>query len=168
MATQEKNEVAVKSDKAVDKPAARVISPFEDFERFFDQLVPRGWLRSMPWPQALTPVTGEMQRWVPSVDVIDRDKEVVVKAEIPGAKKEDIQISLTGNVMTIKGETKREEKEEKGDYYRCEISRGSFSRMLTLPADVDDAKAKAEVRDGMLEITLPKLEQAKTRDIKVQ
>ena len=168
MATQEKNEVAVKSNEAVDRRAARVMSPFEDFERFFDQIVPRSWLRSMPWPRALAPEAGEMQRWVPSVDVIDRENEVVVKAEIPGVKKEDIQISLTGNVMTIKGETRHEEKEEKGDYYRCEISRGSFSRMLTLPADVDDTKAKAEVRDGMLEVTLPKLEQAKTRDIKVQ
>jgi HSP20 family protein len=168
MATQEKHEVPVKSGKAIDKPAARIMSPFEDFERFFDQIVPRSWLRSMRWPRALAPEAGEMQLWVPSVDVIDRDDEVVVKAEIPGVKKEDIHISLTGNVMTIKGETKREEKEEKGDYFRCEISQGAFSRMLTLPADVDDTKAKAEVRDGMLEITLPKLEQAKKRDIKVQ
>jgi HSP20 family protein len=70
--------------------------------------------------------------------------------------------------MTIKGQTKREEKEEKGDYYRCEISRGEFSRMLTLPADVDDTKAKAELRDGVLEISLPKAEGTKKRDVKIQ
>ncbi|MGZ5170799.1 MAG: Hsp20/alpha crystallin family protein, partial [Burkholderiales bacterium] len=86
----------------------------------------------------------------------------------PGVKKEDIHISLTGNLMTIKGETKHEQKEEKGDYYRCEIARGAFSRMVTLPADVDDTRAKAELHDGMLEITLPKMEQAKKRDVKIQ
>jgi HSP20 family protein len=168
MATQEKHEIAVTSEKPVEKRATHVVSPFEDFERFFDQIVPRSWLRSMRWPRALAPEASEMQLWVPSVDVIDRDDEVVVKAEIPGVKKEDIHISLSGNVMTIKGETKHEEKEEKGDYYRCEIAQGAFSRMLTLPANVDDTKAKAEVRDGMLEVTLPKLEQAKKRDIKIQ
>ncbi|MGZ8198903.1 MAG: Hsp20/alpha crystallin family protein, partial [Burkholderiales bacterium] len=89
------------------------------------------------------------------------------KVEIPGIKKEDLHVSLTGNMMTIKGETKTEEKEEKGDYYRCEISRGSFARSVMLPAEVDDSKAKAEMKDGMLEITLPKLEQAKKRDIKI-
>jgi HSP20 family protein len=168
MATQEKHEVAVKSGKALEKPAARMMSPFEDFERFFEQIVPRGWLRSMRWPRAMAPELGETQLWVPSVDVLDRDDEVVVRAEIPGVKKEDIHISLTGNLMTIKGETKHEEKEEKGDYYRCEISHGAFSRMVTLPVDVDDTKAKAVVHDGMLEVTLPKLEQAKRRDIKIQ
>ncbi|GIX28653.1 MAG: hypothetical protein KatS3mg123_2534 [Burkholderiales bacterium] len=82
--------------------------------------------------------------------------------------KEDIEISLTGNVLTIKGETKREEKEEKGDYYRCEISRGAFSRTVSLPAEVDESKAKASLNDGVLEITLPKTETAKKRTIKVE
>jgi len=145
-----------------------MVSPFEDLERFFDPLAPRSWLRSMRWPRALAPEMGEIELWTPRIDVIDLDDDVVVKAEMPCVKKEDIHVSLTGNLMTIKGETKREQKEEKGDYYRCEISRGTFSRMVTLPADVDDAKAKAELHDGMLEITLPKLEQAKKRDIKIQ
>ena len=87
---------------------------------------------------------------------------------MPGVNKEDVHVTITGNRMTIKGETRHEEKEEKGDYYRCEISRGSFSRSVTLPVDVDDTKAKAEIKDGMLEITLPKIEEAKKRDIKIQ
>jgi HSP20 family protein len=140
-----------------------MISPFEDFEQFFEQIVPRGWLRSTGWPRALA----QAPVFAPSVDVIDRDDEVVVKAEVPGVTKEEIHVSLTGNLLTIKGETKQEQKEEKGDYYRCEISRGAFSRMVTLPADVDDTKAKAELRDGMLEITLPKLEPAAKKDIKI-
>jgi HSP20 family protein len=122
----------------------------------------------MRWPRLLTPDLEALAGGVPKVDVIDRDNEVVVKAEMPGVKKDDIRVSLVGNVMTIKGETKREEKEEKGDYYRCEISRGEFSRMLTLPAEVDESKAKAELHDGVLEVTLPKIETAKKRDIKVE
>jgi HSP20 family protein len=67
---------------------------------------------------------------VPHLDVVDRDNEVVVRAELPGVRREEIEISLTGNLLTIKGETKREEKEEKGDYYRCETSQGSFPVLL--------------------------------------
>lgn len=84
----------------------------------------------------------------PSVDVIDRDDEVLVRAEVPG-------------------ETHAEEKEEKGDYYRCEISRGTFTRSIGLPAAVDDTKAKASMKDGMLELTLPKVEKSKRHTIAI-
>ena len=168
MATQEKHEVAVKTGKPSEKLPARTGRRFDDFEDFLDQVMPRGWFPSMRWPRLFTPELETLAAGCPKVDVIDRDNEIVVKAEIPGVRKEDIRVSLTGNVMTIKGETKREEKEEKGDYYRCEISRGEFSRMLTLPAEVDESKAKAELHDGVLEITLPKAETARKRDIKVE
>jgi len=92
---------------------------------------------------------------------------VVVRAEMPGYKKEDIDISVSNSTLTIKGETKSEEKEEKGDYYRCEISRGAFSRMIPLPAEVDDAKAKASMKDGVLELTLPKLEKSRRHAIAI-
>jgi HSP20 family protein len=104
---------------------------------------------------------------LPKLDVIDRDNEVVVKAEVPGVKKEDLEISVTGDLFTIKGQTRREEKEEKGDYYRSEVSQGSFSRTVTLPATVDEAGAKAQLKDGMLEVTLPKTEKSKKRAIKI-
>jgi HSP20 family protein len=168
MATQEKTEVAVKGAKPPEKAVSRTMSPFEEFERFFDQIAPRMWLRSMRWPRGLQLEAEEMQKWAPSVDVIEREKEIVVKAEVPGVQKEDVHVSLSGNLMTIKGETRREEKEEKGDYYHCEISRGAFSRMVTLPADVDEKNAKAELRDGMLVVTVPKLEQPKKTDIEIQ
>jgi HSP20 family protein len=167
MATLEKHEVPVKIAKSAEKMPARVLSPFDEFERFFDQLAPRGWLSPLRWERPLMPDLSALEARLPKLDVIDRDDEVIVKAEIPGVKKEDLHVSLTGNMMTIKGETKTEEKEEKGDYYRCEISRGSFARSVMLPAEVDDSKAKAEMKDGVLEITLPKLEQAKKRDIKI-
>jgi HSP20 family protein len=168
MTTQEKHEVAVKSGKTAEKLPARMGRRLDDFERFFEQMMPRAWFPAMRWPRLFAPDVEALAGGFPKVDVLDREDEVIVKAELPGVKKEDIRVSLAGNMMTIKGETKREEKEEKGDYYRCEISRGEFSRMFTLPSDVDETKAKAELHDGVLEITLPKLETAKKREIKVQ
>jgi HSP20 family protein len=90
----------------------------------------------------------------------------MLRAEVPGVEKKDIDVSVTGNSVTIKGETKREEKEEKGEYYRSEISRAAFSRTLALPAQVDPERANASFKDGVLEITLPKVEKAKRRTLK--
>jgi len=101
------------------------------------------------------------------VDVIDRDDEVVVRAEVPGVEKDDLDVSVSDNAVTIKGETKREEKEEKGDYYRCEISRGTFARTVVLPDYVDSDSVKAKFEDGVLELTLPKVEKVKRRSIKI-
>jgi HSP20 family protein len=140
--------------------------PIEDLERVFDEFVRRPWLG--PWRDRQTDWRLPLDVSVPKLDVIDRDSEVVVKAELPGVKKEDVEISISGDVLTLKGETKREEKEEKGDFYRCEISQGSFWRTVTLPAEVNEAGAKAQLRDGMLEVTLPKAEKAKKRPIKVE
>lgn len=169
MATQEKHEVAVKSGQPQRTLPARARRRFDDFERFFEQIMPGDRRPSLRWPRLFAPdLEALAEGGAPKVDVIDREDEVIVKAEIPGVKKEDIRVSVAANVMTIRGETKHEEKEERGDYYRCEMSRGEFSRMLTLPADVDDTKATAELHDGVLEITLPKVEAAKKREIKVQ
>ena len=156
-------EVTVKKGE-IQKAPSRMLSPFEGFDRMVDEFFGRGWMRPSRRDWLAFP---EFEITMPKVDVIDRDEEVVVRAEVPSVKKEDIEISISGNMVTIKGETKKEEKEEKGDYYRAEISRGAFSRMVTLPADVDESKAKASLKDGVLELTLPKLEKAKRRTIKV-
>lgn len=142
----------------------RMLRPalFSDFDRMFDDFFGRRWMR----PFGLERPFGEMVA-LPSVDVIDRDDEVVVRAEVPGYKKEDIEISVSNSSLTIKGEMKTEEKEEKGDYYRCEISHGAFTRTVALPAEVDDSKAKASMKDGMLELTLPKLEKSKRHTITI-
>ena len=87
---------------------------------------------------------------------------------MPGVNKDDLDISLTENTITIQGSSDRQEKEEKGNYYRCEISRGTFSRSVVLPSDVDEEKAKAVFKDGMLEVTLPKVEKSKRRSIQIE
>jgi HSP20 family protein len=86
---------------------------------------------------------------------------------VPGVEKKDLDISVGEDSVTIKGSTSKEEKEEKGDYYRREISRGSFIRTVALPATVDGTKAKASFKDGMLELTLPKTEKAKRHSVKL-
>lgn len=147
----------------------RALNPFEEMDRFFESRFPSGWMRpfhwTLPsWSEVNAPFEGKM----PNVDVIDRENEIVVKAELPGVDKKDLDISVTKNTVTIKGSTSHEEKEEKGDFYRCEMSRGSYSRTLHLPAEVNEEKAKAKFKDGILELTIPKVEKAKRRIIKVE
>ena len=157
------------SKKEVEKvQPTRMLSPFEEMERMFESGFPSRWMRPHrwgwpKWAELPAPFEGK----TPSVDVIDRDGEVVVKAELPGVDKKDLDISVTNNTVTIKGKTSHEEKEEKGDYYRCEISRGEYARTLSLPAEVDESKAKASFKDGILELTLPKKEKSKRRKIEV-
>ncbi len=164
--------VTVKKGKVERATPGRALAPFDEMDRMFDRLFgdvwSRQWLRPgrrewPSWAAEMAPFEGR----VPRVDVIDREDEVLVKAELPGVDKDDVDVSMSGNTLTIKGSTKREEKEEKGDYYRCEISTGSFARTLTLPTDVDGEKAKAKFEDGVLELTLPKIEGAKRRSIKI-
>jgi HSP20 family protein len=146
----------------------RALSPFEEMDRMFENFFGRGWPRS--WMQPLRwelPAMPEMELRMPKVDVIDQDNAVVVRAEVTGVKKEDIEVSLGDNTVTIRGRTSHEEKEKKGDYYRSEISRGEFSRTVALPCDVDSSKSSAKLENGILELTLPKLEKAKRRTIKV-
>ena len=148
-------------------PAAHALSPFEEMDQLFNHFMRRGWMRPwrFEWPNmSETPLPGMK---LPKIDVIDREAEVLVKAELPGVDKKDVDISVGEDSLTIRGETRHEEKEEKGDYYRSEITRGSFSRTVALPATVDAAGAKAAMDNGVLEITLPKLEKAKRRSIPV-
>ncbi len=105
---------------------------------------------------------------LPGLDVIDRDNEILVRAEVPGIEKKDLDISLTDNLLTVKGQSSSEKKEEKGDYHRHEISHSSFARSVTLPGMVDSTKAAAVMKDGILEITLPKMEPSKRRNIAVK
>lgn len=96
----------------------------------------------------------------PRIDIVDSEKEICIKAELPGMDEKDIDVSLSGSILSIRGE-KKEEKEDKGkDYYRMERSYGSFSRSVQVPADVDESKIRAHMRKGVLNIILPKTEKA--------
>jgi HSP20 family protein len=162
-------EVATSKETEIQRAEpTRALSPFEEMDRLFESLYPRHWMHPLRWEH---PLWSEMMRplegRIPKLDVLDRDDDVLVRAEVPGFAKEDLDISVTDNTVTIKGESKHEEKEEKGDYYRCEISRGSFARTVALPGNVDPDKAAAKFTDGILELTIPKVEKAKRRTVKV-
>lgn len=152
---------------------SRLPAAFEEFEhyldRFFDDFMsPRGWLRPMRWQQPMWDRLASLEPRMPKVDVIDRDKEVVIRAEIPGVERKDLDISVTDNTVTIKGSSRQEHKEEEGDYYRCEITHGAFARTLALPSEVDADHAKASFENGVLELTLPKQKSAHRRRIEVR
>ena len=149
--------------KKGDVTPARAMSPFEEMEHWMEQLS-RNMFRPLRWDWPNVP---QLRSSMPKVDVIERDNEVLIRAEVPGVKKEDLEVSMTDNTVTIKGATRHEEKEEQGDYYRHEISKGSFSRTVALPGDVDNDKAKTSFKDGVLEVTVPKVEKAKRKNIKV-
>jgi HSP20 family protein len=94
--------------------------------------------------------------------------EIVAKAELPGLTKEDIEVKITENVLTIKGEKKKEEEVKEKDYYRSERSYGSFMRSVELPREVQADKIKATFKNGILEVRLPVSEEAKKKEIKVK
>ena len=103
-----------------------------------------------------------------AVDMYETDQDVVIKSSVPGVKADDLDITITGDTLTIKGETKTEEKVEKANYIRQERRYGTFCRSLTLPTTIVTEKAKAEFENGMLTLTLPKAEEVKPKTIKVK
>jgi len=94
--------------------------------------------------------------WVPTIDVMEKDDKYIVKADLPGMKEEDVDVSVVGDALVIKGERKEESEVKEEDYYCCERSYGSFSRSVALPSNVDADKIEADYSDGVLEVTLPK------------
>jgi HSP20 family protein len=106
--------------------------------------------------------------WTPAVDIFDKGGEVVIHAELPGIKKEDIDVRVENNVLTIRGKKERKEEVKEEGYFRAERSYGSFSRSFSLPTTVEVSKIAAEYRDGVLTLRLPKAEEAKPRQIEVK
>jgi HSP20 family protein len=116
-------------------------------------------------PRAL--VSGGFGAFTPSLDVKESDKDFTIRAELPGVEEKDIEVTLTNDAVTIKGE-KKEEKEDKGkNYYYMERSYGSFNRVIPLAVETDANKAQASFKNGVLNITIPKSASAKTKGTKV-
>jgi HSP20 family protein len=126
-------------------------------ERVFDEL---GRWR---WPSWME----EEGTFMPAIEVGETDDEVVVKAQVPGMKREDLQVELLDGSLTIKGEAKEEKEEKKKSYYRREFSYGQFARSIALPSGVDTSEASAELRDGVLNVHVPKTEEAKKHSVKL-
>jgi HSP20 family protein len=128
-------------------------------EDFFDRRMRPWW----PWPR-----DESMEIAAPAVDLYEEKDEIVVKAELPGMDKNNIEVNLSDHQLIIKGEKKKEEEVKEENYYRSERSYGSFLRALELPTDVHADKVKASFKNGILEVRLPKTEEAKAKEIKVK
>ena len=136
-------------------PFAEMASLRDTVDRLFED--PRSWRVSL----------GNAGDFFP-VDVLDTNDDVVVKASLPGVEPEDIEISVTGQVLTLRGETREEQEEKAQNWYRRERRQGTFVRQLQLPTEVDSARAEALFEDGVLRLTLPKAETVKPKTIRVQ
>jgi len=154
------------SKEVVKSEPAHPISPFEEMEKRFEEFFRRPFSMLGPswFPALRMPELGEVSA---KVDIFEDGNDVVVKAELPGMKKDDLEVNLTDDTITVSGEKKKEEKIEKKDYYRVERSYGSFTRSFRLPKEVQSDKAKASFKDGVLEIRAPKTEEAIKKEKKV-
>ena len=164
MATEEKE---VQEGALERRRGGAMMNPLEDIERTLERLLPRSWPR--PWRR-------EWPSWAefahlgvrtPRVDVIDRENEVILRAEVAGMNKEDLEVSVSDSSVTIRGQIKHEE-EEQGEYYYREMSSGAFSRTVALPAAVDSKQARVRLKNGILEMTMPKTEAEKRHKIGIE
>jgi HSP20 family protein len=135
-------------------PFNRLATIRDEFDRLFD----------FTWPSR---DTGLLGGWSPALDVYDDKNNLVVTLEVPGMKKEEIDISLHDGMLTVSGERKDEREQTEGQAFRSERYFGKFQRSLSLPAAVEGNKVKASYKDGILTITLPKAEGAKPKQISV-
>ncbi len=136
-------------------------------ERRMDEMVRyplMTWRRPLAWWRVPTEEVG----WTPGVEMYEKDDKFIVRVELPGMKKEELDISVLGDTLTIKGERKTEAEVKDEDYYRCELCYGKFSRSVALPAAVEAGKVEASYENGILEITLPKAEEAKPKKVEVK
>lgn len=149
-------------------PSARWPDPFEQMERMFEELSSRGWLHPFRWEwPSVSRLPETLSLKSPHIDIIDRDEEILIRAEIPGIDKKDLDISISDQSITIKGSSRTEKKEETGEFYRHEIRSGEFRRTLSLPSVVDVDRARAICKDGMLKITVPKREASRRHTIAI-
>ncbi len=136
-------------------PVREMVGMRDEMDRFFEDFFSR------------TPISYEGYGSI-NLDMMQTEDDVVVKASIPGVQADDIDISVTGDTLTIRGEVKSQEEVKKADYHLREIRQGSFARSVLLPCPVISDKARAEFENGILKLTLPKAEEVKPKTITVK
>ncbi|MDW7712234.1 MAG: Hsp20/alpha crystallin family protein [Deferrisomatales bacterium] len=135
----------------------------QEVDRLFEDFF-RGWPR--PWAGSLL---GQAEAaYAPSIDLRETDKELVLTAEVPGLRKEDVDVNIQEQSVTIRGERKEEKETKEQSYYYRESSFGSFQRVVPLPVPVAAEKAKAKLKDGVLTLTLPKAEPSKPKGVTIK
>lgn len=165
-----KNEVPVHHDTALTKRSGGIWSTLDDMERMMEESIHRPFLFDFgfrPISRLLHDLRGELEI-TPHVDIYTVGNEVVMKAELPGMKREDITVNVVDNDLTISGEKKTEEKIERKDYLRVERSYGTFNRTLHLPEGCMTDKLTASFKDGMLEVRVPRREPGGVKSIPIE
>lgn len=152
--------------------AGRAITPFtHSMEEFFESAFPRRWMEGFlepyAWRRPFFTEFDEKFDVFPRVDILDKDDKLVVRADVPGIKKEDLEITISGDRLIIEAKRDYEEEEKKEEYFRHEMAYGRLYRSVLLPFEVIGDKAKAELMDGVLEIYLPKVEATTPYKVKV-
>jgi HSP20 family protein len=139
------------------RPFGEVGSLRRDMDRLWDRF-----FGETPFDRTFT------EQWLPSVDVSETKDKFLIKAELPGLEAKDVNVSVSGDILTIKGEKEKEEEEKDEHYYCCERYCGSFQRSFQLPVNVQANKVEATFDKGVLKISLPKTEEAKKKEIEVK
>ena len=140
--------------------------PFRGLDDLFERLGPATLAR---WPRLFE--SGAQVEWAPAADISESDKEYLVKAELPGVKRDDVKLTIEDGVITISGERKQEKEEKDEKHHRVERFHGTFTRSFTLPDNVEEKSIRAESKDGILCVHLPKkvkAEKPKAVQIKVE
>jgi HSP20 family protein len=143
--------------------------PIVRFEPFRDLTTQREYVRLLK--EAFSPMSGETEvstrSWAPPVDIYETEDAIVLKAELPGIDPKDVEVRVEDNTLYLKGERNYEKDVNEQNYHRIERSYGSFARSFTLPNSISAEKVKAEYKDGLLTLTMPKREEAKPKTIKI-
>ena len=135
-------------------------------EEFLEDFPPRRWMEAFGPFGWKRPVDIDYERAF-RLDMIDRDKELVVRAELPGVEKDDVKVTIAGDRLMIEAEREFEEEDEKDDFYRHELGYGKLVRTVALPVEVDGERIHAELKEGILKVTLPKIRVAEKHTVKV-
>src|SRR5271157_468682 len=143
--------------------------PIVRFEPFRDLTTQREYVRLLK--EAFSPMSGETEvstrSWAPPVDIYETEDAIVLKAELPGIDPKDVEVRVEDNTLYLKGERNYEKEVNEQNYHRIERPYGSFARSFSLPNSIDAEKVKAEYKDGLLTLTMPKREEAKPKTIKI-
>ncbi|MDW5377939.1 Hsp20/alpha crystallin family protein [Halomonas sp. HP20-15] len=156
------------SQEPSSEPTNQSLSPLEEFDRRLEGFFERSWMKPFFKDDLIKERLGFFGQHNPKVDIVDRDKEIIVRAEMPGVDRKEIDIEITDHSLMIKGHRSGEAKEEKEKYYHSEMWQGAFARTIALPVDVDEHHAEATFKDGILTITLPKVKQDVRRKVEVK
>jgi len=159
---EKQQEIAPRQNRGVATRSSMGTSPFAMFDRFADEMdrifdefgFGRGWLAPRFGRGSMSRSAG-VENWAPQLEVAERNNELVIRADLPGMKKDDISVDVADDAVTISGERKHEHEEQRGGVVRSERSYGSFCRVVPLPQGAMADQAKASFKDGVLEVTIP-------------